>query len=493
MNTTMIPLQDYRDHTEFHPVDWSFGDLLARHADTNGDDHQEAIALLGAMTLAAVRQEHSCLDLQAWRQRPRLDDDTSPLPSPFTPEEWLERLRQQPRIASEDLNRRTPLVFVPDLKLVYLHKYRQYEKTIADFIRHRLPATACPPPLSPETVHGANDFFANSNLNDDPQQQAAALAVNRRFAIITGGPGTGKTTVLATILALELERNPDLRIGLAAPTGKAAARMTAAITEELAAKRLHINDTTTATMATLKAKTIHALIGASAPGRKPRFQHDNPLECDLAVIDEASMASLPLMARMMDALPQDGRLLLIGDKDQLTSVEAGSVLADLCINPELQTHLVRLTKNHRSAANTALCSFVETIAAGEPTPDLTGLYSGQHPHFLATPLPTIGQGRSRHDALKQALTTALNDLLTDGFSLEEWQRLPSLQRAFEYHENLKILAGLRDGPFGVINLNRLMAEILDLPLYANGAPVMVLANDYVTDLRNGDVGICWNG
>lgn len=481
----MNSLQHFRNNREFHPIDWEFGDLLARHASA-GD--QEEIALLGAMAIAAVRQEHSCLDLAAWSQRPQSSDSDSPLPSPFTPQEWLERLASLPDIASADPSQRTPLVFNPALKLVYLHKYRQYEQIIADFIRQRLPHHTVPA-ISPEAIHAANSYFSAQPFAEDHQQLAAALALERHFAIITGGPGTGKTTVLATILALELERQPDLRIALAAPTGKAAARMTAAIAEEIHAGRLlTISDANAKKLAALPAKTIHALIGAAAPGQKPRFHRENQLACDLAVIDEASMASLPIMARLLDALPPTCRLLLLGDKDQLTSVEAGSVLADLCANPELENHVARLIHNYRSAENTALCDFVKTIAAQESLPDLEGLYSKRHPLFQAQPLPRD----SRREALQQTLAATLEDMLTDGFSLSEWQNLPSYERAFAYSEHFKILAALRDGPFGVVNLNRLMAEILNLPLYANGAPVLVLANDYVTDLRNGDVGICWD-
>ena len=481
----MNSLQHFRNNPEFHPVDWEFGDLLARHA--NADDKAE-IALLGAMAIAAVRQEHSCLDLEAWSQRPKFDDSDSPLPSPFTPQEWLARLNSLPDIASTDPSLRTPLVVVPELKLVYLHKYHQYEQTIATFIRQRLPHHTAPA-ISPEAIHAANSYFSAKPFADDQQQLAAALALNRHFAIITGGPGTGKTTVLATILALELERQPDLRIALAAPTGKAAARMTAAIAEEIHAGRLlNISNANAEKLTALPAKTIHALIGAAAPGRKPRFNQKNQLACDLAVIDEASMASLPIMAHLLDALPPACRLLLLGDKDQLTSVEAGSVLADLCANPELEHHVAYLTHNYRSADNTALCDFVKTIAAQKSLPELEDLYSGRHPHFQARPLPID----SRREALKQTLAATLEDMLTDGFSLSEWQNLPCLERAFAYTEHFKILAALRDGPFGVVNLNRLMAEILSLPLYANGTPVLVLANDYVTDLRNGDVGICWD-
>ena len=119
----MNSLQHFRNNREFLPVDWEFGDLLARHASVG---YKEAIALLGAMAIAAVRQEHSCLDLEAWSQRPQSSDSDSPLPSPFTPQEWLARLASQPGIASTDPSLRTPLVVVPELKLVYLHKYHQY-------------------------------------------------------------------------------------------------------------------------------------------------------------------------------------------------------------------------------------------------------------------------------------------------------------------------------------------------------------------------------
>ena len=159
----------------------------------------------------------------------------------------------------------------------------------------------------------------------DWQKVAAAIAVSRRFAVISGGPGTGKTTTVVKVLALLLEQDPGLHIALAAPTGKAAARLTEAIRGGKGRV-----DAATGVLARIpeEASTLHRLLGAGF-GSSFRYHRDNPLVLDCLVVDEASMIDLPLMARLLEALPARSRLILLGDRDQLASVEAGNVLGDI--------------------------------------------------------------------------------------------------------------------------------------------------------------------
>lgn len=493
----MFNLQKYKDNSEFSIIDWEFAELIADLSTAkNGSEDYEKLMLLSAMALNSVRKEHSCLDLQAWYDREAIKqdepDEDSPLKSPLSPDEWFALLKKYPEISSADSADNKPLLPIEELSLLFLHKYRKYEKTIENFINENL-AQETIQKLSQSSISSAHDFFKANDFDDDLQQQAIDLALKSHFAIITGGPGTGKTTVLATILALELQRNNALRISLAAPTGKAAARMTEAISEDIAQKRLKVSHEALEALGKLKAKTIHSLIGARDTGLKPTYNPENPLSCDLLVIDEASMISLSLMAKLLEALPTGCRLLLIGDKDQLASVEAGSVLADLCQNAKLQASIAYLKKNYRSQENPELCDFIGEIAMGNKA-DLSKLYKETKPaeiNFYAEKLPQINRGTTSIDAqLITALKNALADLLGEDF-LDTWSKVDDLDKAFEYIDKFKVLCATHDGHFGVKNLNRLMATILDKPLYSKGAPVLVLKNDYVNDLRNGDIGICW--
>ena len=159
------------------------------------------------------------------------------------------------------------------------------------------------------------------------QRDAAETALRRRFAVIAGGPGTGKTTTVARILALLLEQGDPL-IALAAPTGKAAARLIEAVHEEAA--KLDVDERVRARLLGLEASTLHRLLGWR-PGSRSRFRHDrgNRLPHDVVIVDETSMVSLSLMARLVEAVRADARLILVGDPGQLASIEAGAVLGDI--------------------------------------------------------------------------------------------------------------------------------------------------------------------
>ncbi len=447
---------------EFEEVDREFGVLLFR----SSDQTEPLLRLSAMLAMRAVRMGHSCLRLSEWADR---EVEELRLPPP---EEWRRRLLGCPAVVSEQLERRTALVLRGDR--LYLHKYLSFEQEVARAVQSRRGRIepAYRPPL--RAIH--------RNFTDQPenaaQQQAVQLALNHRFAVITGGPGTGKTTVVAAILALELARNPELEIALAAPTGKAKARLAEAIAGEvenllLPERRL---------LADLEVKTLHRLLALRGEGSAPGYDREHPLVADLVVLDEASMVSLPLMARLCRALKPEARLLLLGDADQLSSIETGSVLADLCrsVDPE---QVARLTFNYRARSNPELVDFCRRmvtppVAAAE----LAGeLFTAPSEHFRARPLPAAAR-------LRQALSALLTR-----WGVPRPFRPATLEEAFALAEQWKILAPVREGLYGVENLNLLLGELLDLSPRSDGAPVLIGRNDRRTGLNNGDVGTVWRG
>lgn len=306
-------------------------------------------------------QGHTCLPLSALCTAPEWLPALAPwwggLPS--SPARWLDDLRQSPLVAlpgqSEALR---PLVLNPDATqpLLYLQRHWAHEQTVAHQLRTRV-STPWPvdeaqsrrwlaalfgvPPgaTAPEDAAVATDW----------QQVACALALRAGLTVITGGPGTGKTYTAARLLALLLATSPrpdELRIALAAPTGKAAARLRQSLENSLAelGQRLQCSgggepgaglDLGLLAQRMGPARTLHSLLGARPDTRQLRFHARRPLDVDVLIVDEASMVHLEMMSALLQALPATARLVLLGDKDQLSSVEAGAVLGDVCRDAHL--------------------------------------------------------------------------------------------------------------------------------------------------------------
>ena len=346
------------------------------------------------------------------------------------------------------------------------------------------------------------------------QHLAAATALSRALAVISGGPGTGKTTTVAKLLALLAEqgveqgRPPVIR--LAAPTGKAAARLAESLGQALVS--LPLSAPVRAAMPN-GAGTLHRLLGV-VPGQL-QFRHHagNPLHLDILVVDEASMVDLPLMARLLSALPEHARLILLGDKDQLASVEAGSVLGDICSvltagvsppqaqwlstqtgytvaagdaeGPALRDSLCLLRKSWRFSADSGIGQLANACNQGRPEA-LAAIW--QHA-YADIQLQPWGPGAYRQliAAAVQGYCHYLTDVAAGA----------AVATIFARFNRFQLLCALRDGPFGVTGLNaqieRALAEAgLVAPehdWYA-GRPVMVIQNDHAIGLYNGDIGLC---
>ena len=375
---------------------------------------------------------------------------------------------------------------------LYLQRYWAYQQQLADAIRARV---STPPPLIDEALlaRGLRDFFG-----DDPrtewQRRAAETAVRKNFSVITGGPGTGKTrTVLIVLMLLHAQfaaRGAAPRIALAAPTGKAAARMKESIQATLASLP---EAQSFAEHLPSDATTIHRLLGVIPDS--PYFRHnaEHPLAVDIVIVDEASMVDLALMAKVVDAVPATARLILLGDKDQLASVEAGCVMGDICAAGEdarrekepsrLREHIVELKTNFRFGNDSAIYNLSRCITEGRSADALAVLQETASDEIRSQPLPTPA-----------ALSAALRKPVLEGFRSYLETRDP--REALARFNRFRILCGLRGGPYGVENLNPLAERILaaegliqpDARHY-EGRPILILKNDYQIKLFNGDVGI----
>ncbi|RQM54239.1 exodeoxyribonuclease V subunit alpha [Aeromonas caviae] len=345
------------------------------------------------------------------------------------------------------------------------------------------------------------------------QKLAAATAAARPFAVISGGPGTGKTTTVAKLLAILVEtglqggKAPAIR--LVAPTGKAAARLTESIGAALQA--LDLPPEWVEAIPT-EAGTLHRLLGV-IPGRS-QFRHHrgNPLHLDLLVVDEASMVDLPMMARLLDALPRHARLILLGDKDQLASVEAGAVLGDICsfieqgISPAQADWLSRQT-GYR----------LQGTPSGASVRDSLCLLSKSWRFDQHSGIGQLARACNGGDAaaveavwgagfgdirLHPWAGEAYNALIAEGVAgygsyLKAARAGEDPAAVFKAFNGFQILCALRDGPFGVTGLNDRLELALakagliqrDGDWYA-GRPVMVVRNDHGVGLYNGDMGLC---
>lgn len=486
---------------------------FARHLSRLAGTEDPALVLAAALTSQRVGQGDVCLDLRTHAGRllfaPHQTEGV--VAPPF--EDWIRALRQVALVGAPGAT--TPLILDPGGRC-YLGRYWHLEHTLAQGLLSRAAQPAQPldrqrlragllrlfPPQRPRPPEGP-----------DWQMLAAALSLIQGFSVISGGPGTGKTRTVTAILALLLDQAgaQGLRIALAAPTGKAAARLV----ESLRAARLTLDlPPEIATALPAQAFTLHRLLRFRTERAEPHFTAARPLPLDLLVLDEASMVDLPLMARVLAALPPAARLILLGDQDQLASVEAGMVLGDICgrgreqgfsaglagelagLTGEqvsggvqrggpLADHILVLQHSYRFGSESGIGALARAINAGDADGTLALLDGGRFPALR------------RLDPDPQRLPALIRGLLVPAF--REGLRAPSPAAALRALQVLRVLCAVRAGPFGVARVNHLaeaalVAEGLLPPAAGEiypGRPLMVLENDYELGLFNGDVGLLW--
>ncbi len=537
-------------------------------------EQAEALMVAAALLSAELNAGHICIDMpslarrcQQWPLCPQAEYQQA--------DYWLALLAQAAEVQQQDETQQGAKPLVLQYGRLYLHRYWSYERQIADYFRHSQPLEAYPAEqvahyiqqlFSPDwrsllslkqnytpaqiaqyaqqylDVVDANRLGEQSLQHlleiDQPQSLAAwvaNLAPSQRInwqqlaaiqacyqprLVISGGPGTGKTTTVTRLLALlqELQlavSKPLLTIRLVAPTGKAAARLSESI---IGAKgQLHCSEQARASIPE-QASTIHRLLGV-IPGRA-EFRHhaDNPLNLDMLVVDEASMIDMPLMFKLLQALPKQARLILLGDKDQLASVEAGAVLGDLCrfIDHGYSAQLLEYLQRSSGFALAAYTSD-QPLAIADKLCLLRKSYRFAAHSGIGQLAQAVNQGRSeqalqlldgeysdlRHQPLNQQ---SYQDLISEAVQayrpyLEALKQEQPMEQVFARFHDFQLLLALRQGELGVSGLNQRIEALLhaqglinrpsqDTSLWYAGRPVMIEQNAHEQQLYNGDIGIC---
>ncbi|WP_084155656.1 exodeoxyribonuclease V subunit alpha [Halomonas halocynthiae] len=573
-------------------LDRAFAAFLLREV----NDTHPLLLLAAALASHQLGRGHVCLDLSQTLLAPDLalslppDGDTPndppPLPSQvmagLTLAKWQAALAHPTLVSNGPGN--TPLVLAGEHQRprLYLRRYWHYEQQIHQQLDTRLntPDDGLEASTSPDRLRPLLDtlFTHPAQLPGeiDWQKAACALASRSRFAVITGGPGTGKTTTVVRLLALLQARQlglglPALRIRLAAPTGKAAARLNESIAGQVDRLPLdglarHIgqhpqaDQDATVTSITTQLKhaiptnvsTLHRLLGARPGTRRLHYHRHRPLPLDVLVVDEASMIDVSLMAAMLDALPPHARLILLGDKDQLASVEAGSVLGDLCARAEaghytpataewlstasgqslpsnmcddtgqpLDQAISMLRLSHRFTADSGIGQLAEAVNAGNLIAldhiwatgyaDLSHLRikSDNRSRLAELTISGYPEGFPRqaaHPAASQALPPVGYRHYLEVMHSQRPAQNAASERFDDWasdvlaaHGRFQLLCALRRGPWGVEGLNdsvrtalekeQLISTANGLHQWYAGRPVLVTGNDYGLGLMNGDIGI----
>uniref|UniRef100_Q3ASI9 RecBCD enzyme subunit RecD n=1 Tax=Chlorobium chlorochromatii (strain CaD3) TaxID=340177 RepID=Q3ASI9_CHLCH len=463
------------------PIDRHFAKMLLQHC---GNSKHELLPLLFSMVSNAIGQGSVCLNLaDIAAQSVTYGNRTVQLP----PLAELMRLFSTLPVVSRNGAEFRPLV-IDNVGRLYLYRYWRYEHDLAEALRQKASTKSCTIEKKSEAVQVLlQQLFPEGS--DAQQKQAAEVALHRRFCIISGGPGTGKTTTVVRIVALLLEQagGERLRIALAAPTGKAAARLKQSIST--------IRGTLSCSQTLQQAipsevVTIQRLLGAIPNSTRFRYHQRNPLPYDVLIVDEASMVSLSLMHALLMALKPECRLILLGDRHQLASVEEGAMLGDLCSavgeatpHSPLAGTLVMLEKSYRFQTGGAIAELSRAMNQGEGEQALALLQSNQSAALRWQPLPT-----------PDALPSALGRAAVAGYRAYCEATTPA--EAMERFERFRILAALREGIYGVSGLNRFVEQALaregllaPTSLWYAYRPVLITVNDYNVRLFNGDTGL----
>ena len=452
-----------------------------------GNEDDERVALAAALAVRGPRLGHVYVDLATIRETATVDADEAVDLSalawpPVT--EWTERLEASSVVAVGEENRESrPLRLVGTS--LYLDRYWREERQVAADLQA---LGASPPNDVDDNVLAEGLARLFPNVDDERQRKASASAVQHRFAVVAGGPGTGKTTTVARIVALLAEQaaaagNAEPLIALAAPTGKAAARLEEAVHEEAAG--LDVSDAVRAQLMAAQASTLHRLLGWR-PDSHSRFRHHrgNRLPHDVVIVDETSMVSLSLMARLVEAVRPQARLVLVGDPGQLTSIEAGAVLGDIVGPADDVPGIVVLDRVHRFGG--AIATLAEAIRRGDADATIEALTDAPDEVTWLAVDPDAGALAPVHDGAVAA-ARAVIAAARDGDAKQALAALASF----------RVLCAHRRGPYGVETWTDRIERWLASEVEGFGAegqwyvgrPLLVTENDYGLRLYNGDTGV----
>ena len=491
-----------------------FARRIEQWALTQGATKDTALAVRAAASALsmATTNGHVCMALRDLPPAPGLPADVVA---------WRRTLLSSGVVGTPEVPGSMPLVLDAEDRL-YLHRYFDYERRLAHRLLRTRGATAQLAGDTAKLQRRLDGLFAANASNvslqggaADWQKLAAALALRGRLTIISGGPGTGKTTTVVNLLACLIELEPSCRIALAAPTGKAAARMTEAIRQRAS----HLPEEIRCRLPA-ESFTVHRLLGVTPAAGGFVHHAGNPLAIDALVIDEASMLDLALATRLLEAVPESARIVLLGDKDQLSAVESGAVFSELSGDPSLSATCVQdlaaltstpadrirppapvtpgalgdavvwFKQNFRFAPDSGIGRLASLVNAGDAQQALAWLGSHGDP------------GVRWIDDGSTAPSSATLQRMVAGYApfIEAVHRDASDRGAItDAFARFRVLCAVREGPRGVSALNAQLARQFRAALpnfdasesspWYPGRPVLVLRNDYVLKLFNGDIGI----
>lgn len=510
-------LQTLRQLQLIRPLDLQFARFILAESGLAEDpaDHRELLLLMAALVSLQLGRGEVCLPLNHYAT---------------LIEHWPVRLREHARALFEaaTVNRllafsvisegqqETPLVYSNGR--LYLYRYWYYETEVANTIQR----LTTPIEVDRATISaGLKRLFTQSKVGEtDWQQVAVAIALSRRFSVISGGPGTGKTTTVARLLSLYAEQFSEQQqraplIRLAAPTGKAAARLSESLAQ--AQQTLAVSAAVQA-MIPDQAVTLHRLLGPRPNSKNFRHHRDNPLHLDLLVVDEASMIDLPMIFRLLDALPAHAQLVMIGDRDQLASVEAGSVLGDICAWQQQETSGELCYSPAQLDYLQQVCDLTTPVSlpGDNPVADALALLRKSFRFDEHSGIGHLARAvnRGEGEQAMQLLRQDWRDIHFVPLSESGYQQMVAevaagyadyLQLMHNGAEpkqllvvfnQMQLLAVVRQGVYGVEGLNLAIEAQLQRQrliklsgAWYSGRPVMITRNDYQLGLYNGDIGI----
>jgi len=428
---------------------------------------------------------------------------------------WLEKLYGSPAVGRP--GEICPLI-LDDKNRLYLHRYWDYENSLSKSIKQRVQRPVTGLNFKPLRQTLDRLFPGSERREINWQKIAAAVACLKHFSVITGGPGTGKTFTVTKVLALLLEQSSGqkLQIYLSAPTGKAAARLKEAVQE--AKNRMDCDESIKAAIPS-EAFTIHRMLRPITGSPYFHFNRNNPLIADVVVVDEASMVDLALMAKLFEAVSENGRMILIGDKDQLASVEAGSVLGDICDRDVIHGFSAPFMNRIKELTGEDLKQEVQTSAAQSGLQDAIVVLQKSYRFAAGSSIGDLSRAVNRADteaafhlladendrsiiwqALKadEDLIDNLSRQIISGY--QSYLKAKDPATALQHLQRFKILCALNIGPLGVQAINRLAEQVLSRrnlihpdPTAENswyaGRPVLITRNHYPLGLFNGDIGV----
>ena len=460
-------------------LSYYFAEFVAKQAQSGIG---ELLSLSAAMVSEANQRGNVCVELGRFNQRPLFNSgylDATEIPCGIDSASWCAQLRASRCVGGP----RDSAPLTLDGERLYLNRYWNYEEHVAARIRAMLEISD---DLDNERIlQQVERIFADSGLVDQDQKRSVATAARKHFCVISGGPGSGKTSTVIRILAVLTALDPYIRIALVAPTGKASARMMDSISQRI--DQIDMDPAIRDALPTT-ASTIHRLLGYRRHGY--RYHEHHQLAVDCVVVDEASMIDLELMFHLLTALPATARLILLGDRDQLASVAAGNVLGDITghgytfepVSVPLTASIALLRNNYRFDHDSAIGEVAAHVNQGQSKAALQLLRQGDRGlRWYAE-----GDDQIHVDAL--AWIYAAYDPIFDHNSPGD---------ALEVYEKTRVLCATNQGPLGVESLNRIISQAMlarnNLPesdLYA-GLPILIKRNYHELGLFNGDTGILW--